>query len=196
MGFRLMYGTARVPLAVAQSQSQSRSRSQSRLRLRQPLPQREQPKMLRSLAKSPQPQPQPQRFRLPKKLVQQGLQQELLTKSGKISAGTALRPKLFPKVLKELQHIKSSSKENVAETFASTTSYAPWFPAVTPNRPRALSPLAGPAYFFPGRTKGEYPPGPPQRPSPAEPACPAGSRLTALAFSVPLVSPHDYFLRI
>lgn len=59
-------------------------------------------------------------------VLQQGLQQELATKSGKM-----MLVRLEPQEEQELQAIRNPPKWNVAEAAASTTSYAPGSISVT-----------------------------------------------------------------
>ena len=92
------------------------------------------------LPPQPQPQLQPQLQELqelqPQELLQllqdvaqQGLQQELATKSGKM-----MLARLEPQEEQELQAIRNPPFWNVAEASASTTSYAPGSIPVTSSR--------------------------------------------------------------
>lgn len=60
----------------------------------------------------------------PTEPLQQGLQQEFATKSGNQIPPEELRALQELQELQELQAIKSPPKKDIAETFASTTSYA------------------------------------------------------------------------
>lgn len=58
--------------------------------------------------------------------AQQGLQQELETKSGNQIPLTQLPELQLLQVLQQLQAINSPPDKNIAEAFASTTFYATW----------------------------------------------------------------------